>query len=134
MIVTLPTNQENPALSLSAIERYSDGSGYASLLSVRSGNYSAEYKFYFEDQSLEAFVTQLEGMDSLLTGTARLQPLYEPQYIQLACDNSGRVLVSGDLPEHDAHGQRLTFAFQTDQTVLKPLISSLRAVLALAKA
>ena len=128
MEIHLQTNSENPSLTLLGIKRFDDDSGFRALLVVLSGKFTGEYEFYFEPGPLKSFIKALEKMDSSLSGTARLQPLYEPQFIEFECASGGHVIVRGELPEHSELQQKLIFEFHTDQTVLKPFISALQAV------
>ena len=131
MDVILQTNTENPRLALLEVKRFRDDSGYSSTLSVLSGGYSATYRFSFEEYSLSEFIASLSKIQELLTGVARLKPMWEPQYIELEASTLGHILVRGELPEHSARRQKLVFEFVTDQTCLMPLISALKSMQAL---
>ena len=127
MDIELQTQATNPALALRGVRRHSDGpsAAYEATLIVRSGGFSAERAFFFDEYHLSGFIESLVEMDRAFRGTARLGHQWEDQFIELTVDASGHVLVSGSLVEHDVPGQRLDFAFRTDQTVLRPLIRDL---------
>jgi hypothetical protein len=129
MDLQLVTNQTEETLSLSSVERYSDGSGFGTLLQVRSRGFEASAPFYFEPYALRQFLNDLIAMDQSLAGSAKLKPLYEDPFIELTLTRRGSVVVRGEVFEHSEHSQHLKFEFETDQTVLKPLIEAVRACL-----
>jgi hypothetical protein len=129
MDIILQTNSDNPFLAFRAVERFQDGSGYASQMVVRSDWIAVTYKFYFEEPALRSFMVGLEQLDRTLMGQARLKPMWEQQFLQFDGVGSGRVKVSGDLIEHSEPQQRVQFAFGTDQTCLRPFILSLKEAL-----
>ena len=113
-------------LRLSEIERYSDGYGYGSLLSVRSGAFSLHgYRFSFE--GLERFLRDLQRLYKSLSGAARLQTSLEDPYIELTGEQLGHVRVHGYIITYMQHREELRFSFMADQTFLPPLISSVEA-------
>jgi hypothetical protein len=127
MNVLLRTNTSNPHLELRAVKRFKDGSGYSTLLIVRSGAFEAEKSFYFEEPVFDQFLEQLIEMNRTLSGKAILKPYYEPEYIAFEMLTGGHVLITGELFEYSAQSQHLKFGFETDQTCLSPLIADLRA-------
>lgn len=127
--IILLTNTSNPFLAFREIEVFEDRSGYSTKLSVRSGWISAEYRFIFEQPCLARFVGDLERLDKVLVGRARLKPTWEEQFIELEGQGLGVINVSGDLIDHGPWQQRVVFAFRTDQTCLRPLIVDLRQLL-----
>jgi len=126
MNIQLRTNQTDPSLSLRDVTRFEDGSGYRAILEARSRGYEVRTPFYFEVQPLTQFLDQLVMMDRTVTGSAKLKPLYEDHFIELTLTSRGRVVVRGEVYEYSEHSQHLRFEFETDQTVLKPLIEQLR--------
>jgi hypothetical protein len=124
--IVLQTKVENPSLVFRSFKRFDDGSGYSVTLRIRSGWIGADYDFYFEEHRLREFIQVLEEVDRTLAGTARLKPTYENQFIQFRGDGQGHVIVEGELTDHGGMEQRVRFAFRTDQTCLRPLISELR--------
>jgi hypothetical protein len=134
MDILLRTNQVDPLLALRGIQRFADGSGYRVVLEVRSRDYHVRTPFYFESGPLAQFVDQLVAMDHSLKGSAKLKPLYEGHFIELALTHTGRVVVSGEVFEYSEHAQHLKFEFETDQTVLRPFIEDLKQCLNVAAA
>jgi len=134
MNVILRTNQADLCLALNAVQRFGDNSGYRAMLEVRSRGYQVRAPFSFEPSPLDQFILQLENMDRNLKGTARLKPMFEDHFIELTITNTGRVIVHGEIYDYSEHPQHLAFAFETDQTVLTPLIRDLKACRALAAA
>ena len=129
MDIELVTNQPEETLRLNGIERYSDGSGFRAVLEVRSRGFEVSAPFYFEPHPLGRFLDDLIAMDRSLTGSAKLKPLYEDPFFELTVTRRGSIVVRGEVFEHSEHSQHLKFEFETDQTVLKPLIDAVRACL-----
>ncbi|HYJ46194.1 MAG TPA: hypothetical protein VEV81_06235 [Pyrinomonadaceae bacterium] len=127
MNVILRTNTSNPQLELRDVKRFKEGSGYISLLVVRSGAFQAEKFFYFEEPVFEQFLEQIIEMNRTLSGKAILKPYYEPEYIAFEMLTAGHVQVTGELFEYSAPAQHLEFGFETDQTCLSPLITDLQS-------
>lgn len=126
MDIVLATHTENPFLALQNIERYDDGSGFGCLLSVCSDWLTATYRFYFEVHPMIQFISALEELDRTLKGEAVLKPMWEEQYVRIAGDGSGHIVVSGELLDHGGNEQRVSFRFATDQTCLSRLVADLR--------
>ena len=127
MNILFRTNTSNPYLELRDVKRYKDGSGYSSYLIVRSGAFSVDKPFYFEEYVLDQFLDQLIEMNRTLSGKATLKPFYEPEYIALEMLNRGHVLVTGEFFGFDLAEQHLKFGFETDQTCLEALIADLKS-------
>ena len=134
MDIVLRTNQPDPALAMRSVTHFGDGSGYRVMLEVQSRGFQVRVPFYFEPQPLAAFLDQLRAMDATLKGSACLKPLFEDPFIELTMTNRGRVVVRGELFEYSEHSQHLKFEFETDQTVLRPLIDDLQGCVDLAAA
>lgn len=130
MDVILRTNTSNPHLELRDVKRFKDGSGYSSLIIVRSGAFRAEKSFYFEEPVFDQFLEHLIEMNRTLSGKAILKPYYEPEYIAFEMLSAGHVQVTGELFEYSAPAQHLEFGFETDQTCLSPLIFQVQKLIA----
>ena len=124
MDIQLRTNQTDETLRLGNVERYADGSGYRTVLQVRSRGFEVTVPFYFEPHPLNRFLEDLVAMDRSLSGSAKRKPLYEDALIELTLTHRGGVVVKGEMFEHSEHSQYLKFEFETDQTVLTPLIDA----------
>jgi hypothetical protein len=129
MDIQLRTNQPDPSFHLLDVTRFDDGSGYRAVLEVRSRGFEVSTPFYFEPQPLAQFLDELVAMDRALSGSAKLKPLFEDHFLELTLTRRGRIVVRGEVFEYSEHPQHLGFEFETDQTVLKPLIDELRACL-----
>jgi hypothetical protein len=126
MDIVLRTNQADPSLKLRSVTRFEDGSGYRAILEVRSRGFDVRTPFYFEAEPLAQFIDQLGAMDRSLSGSAKLKPVFEDHFIELTITPRGRIVVRGEVFEYSEHSQHLRFEFETDQTVLKPLIDELK--------
>lgn len=127
MDIVLQTNTNDPALALEDVERFADDSGFGCQLAVCSHGFSARAVFTFERDVFDAFRTAVDAMDRSLKGSARLQSLYEPGFIELTTGSAGAVFVSGEVVSSAEFSQRLHFEFRTDQTCLRPLARALDA-------
>ena len=124
--IILATNSDDPALELRGVERFTDGSGFCSEMFVRCHGFSAARPFYFSERSFRAALKAFRRMDEQLQGEARFDEDWEhDQFLQFTMRSQGHVLVSGQLVLLTEHTNRLTFAFETDQTCLAPLIRAL---------
>lgn len=130
--ISLLPHSNDPNLILREIKRFADGSGFCCQLQVHSNGFTGQQLFCFEVEPLRQFVAALDEMNCRLTGSARLQPMYEEPYVELeAHSRTGRVTVRGELVVYSAETQRLVFGFDTDQTCLAPLLRALRSCLTL---
>ena len=120
----LSTNTPGASLSFRTLKRYSDGSGYYTVLAVESDPFAASLPFSFEPHSLDVFLRELRDLNETLLGTATLKPMWEPQILRLEGDGRGHISVSGELL---FSAQQLRFAFETDQTCLARLIRDVEA-------
>lgn len=127
MDIVLQTNTDDSALALEDVQRFADESGFGCQLTVRSHGFSARALFTFERDVFEVFRSAVEAMDRSLKGSARLQPLYEPGFIELTMGPADTVFVSGEVVRAAEFSQRLHFEFRTDQTCLPPLARALDA-------
>ena len=126
--IVLATNSDERTVELREVIRFADGSGFQSEMFVRCHGFSAHQTFYFSERSFLATLKALRRMDEQLQGEARLDEIYEhDQFLQFTMLSHGHVLVSGQLVLVSEHTNRLSFAFETDQTCLAPLIRSLDA-------
>jgi hypothetical protein len=112
---------------ITSIERFSDGSGYSSHLSVGSGRFScSRHPFYFVD--LDGFAKGIAKAYERVGGKARLAHSYEKDIIEIEVLRAGQVSVSGLIVQHGPPHQELRFAFGCDQTFLPELLRSLKQV------
>ena len=112
---------------ITSIQRFSDGSGYSSHLTVGSGRFSCtRHPFYFDD--LEGFTKALAKAYERVGGKARLAHTYEKDIIEIEVLRAGQVSVGGFIVEDGPPRQELRFAFGCDQTFLPELLRSLQEV------
>jgi hypothetical protein len=130
MDVTLRTQTENPRLALRQITWTGEPAGFSAVLDLWSDDFGARKQFWFTRWGVEQFLAALRVMDSSLSGAAVLGDEHEPDHFSLKVTATGRVVVSGELFRFGACEQRLEFGFETDQTVLAPLIAELDGLLA----
>jgi|SRR6266404_3480906 len=112
---------------VSSIEKFDDGSGYTSRLSVGSGRFScAGHPFYFDD--LKGFTKAVAKAYDRVEGKARLTHNYEKDLIEIEVLKGGHVSVAGFVVQYGPPHQELRFAFGCDQTFLPELLRSLKQV------
>ena len=124
MDITLQTNSDSQRLVFRSIRR--TGQDYSCFLVVESRGFSAARSFYFDEHHLKTFLENLNMMETALEGEAILRHSYEEDRVSFEVLRNGHVVVSGSLIEHSECTQQLDFCFQTDQTVLQPLLQEFR--------
>jgi hypothetical protein len=125
MEIQLETNTSDPSLALMDVQKFDDGSGYRSLLVVRSGWISTTFAFTFQEEGARNFLRELSQLNATLAGEAVLKPNWDDHYLKFIGSGFGDVAVEGYLIDHGDQGpagQSIHFCFATDQTVLQPLI------------
>jgi hypothetical protein len=111
-------------IEISCVEKFSDGSGYASRLAVGSWPFScADYHFFFDN--LPRFIKDIAKAYERVGGKARLGHTYEKDFIEIEVNGDGHVAVSGLMIQCGPPGQELRFNFACDQTFLPELLRSL---------
>lgn len=114
-------------IEISGIEKFDDGSGYTSRLSVGSGRFScSEHPFYFDN--LEKFTSSITRAYDRVEGKARLGHNYEKDFVEVEVLRGGHVVVAGFIVQYGPPHQDLRFSFGCDQTFLPELLRSLRQV------
>lgn len=127
MDVSLQTYSADKRLEFRTI-RKTGSRDYSCLLVIESRGFQANRAFHFDDPQLEAFLDDLTVMQARLEGEAILRHSFEEDRISFKISSLGRVVVSGFLVEQSECHQELHFCFETDQTVLGPLLSEFRAL------
>jgi hypothetical protein len=114
-------------VEISNIERFPDGSGYSSRLSVGSGRFSCSgHPFYFDD--LDGFRKAVTKAYDRVAGKARLSHNYEKDFIEIEVLPGGHVSVGGFIVQYGPRHQELRFAFGCDQTFLPELLRTSKQV------
>src|ERR1051325_6896116 len=95
------TKTENPIalrvspqefIEISHIEKFKDGSGYASRLSVGSGSFACSgHPFYFDN--LKKFNSILNRAFDSVEGKARLSHTYEKDFVEMEVLKGGHVII-----------------------------------------
>ena len=117
----------NDFIEISGIEKFDDGSGYASRLNVGSGRFSCSgHPFYFDN--LKKFTANIKRAYDEVEGKARLGHAYEKDFVEVEVLNGGHVVVSGFIVQYGPMHHELRFAFECDQTFLPPLLQALNQI------
>ena len=127
--IELRTNDERQVLRLANVEKLSNGTGYRCELFVRSGGFSCDRPFYFDDSHFPDAVASLRQMNSGRVGQALIKSQWESDYLCFRNDELGHVVVTGEIIEYTDPPQSLKFAFETDQTILTTLIADFELLL-----
>ena len=86
MDINLITNDDKSVLRLSDIEKYKDGSGYGTKITVHSSGFGCTVFCDFSEDELDKFIKQLESCDKNLSGEAKLKTEYYYWYIKFQCN------------------------------------------------
>ena len=127
MDISLQTNSGDRRLEFRDV-RKSGKEDYSCLLVLESRGFSANRSFYFDDYQLVRFLEDLVVMQRDVKGEALLRHSFEEDRILFKVSTLGHVVVSGFLVEQSDSRQELHFCFETDQTVLGPLLENFRAL------
>ena len=127
MDIALQTNSGTKQLEFRDVRRVG-GEDYSCLLVLNSGGFCANRSFYFDVHNLVRFLDNLAVMATKLEGEALLRHSYEEDRISFKLSSLGHVVVSGFLAYEGECRQELHFCFETDQTVLRPLLENFRGL------
>ena len=119
--IELRTNDNSKVLRMNSIEKDAKGF-YRCELFVRSGDFSCERPFYFDESSFPDAIQSLRRMDAGMVCETQIKAQWENDYIGFASDSLGHVFVTGEIAEYSDPPQSFRFAFKTDKTILAPLI------------
>jgi len=126
--IELQTNRDATSLRMSSVEKFADGSGYRCNLAVRSGRFTYDGPFFFDDSFVGEAIVAIQSMLTGKPGEAVLKGLWEKDSICFAMNRLGHVAVRGLLLENGGHTQSLKFEFLTDQTIFNQLLQDLLAL------
>lgn len=116
--VKLHHHLANPSFRLREITRFADDGGFRSMLMVRSGGFAVERPFFFDGSALARFLDELDKLEQLRPGFARLRASDGPDLVGMELHPRGDVTLFGAIHEQARVTQSLRFAFTTDQTVV----------------
>ena len=125
--IELQTNCSNPTLWLSNVEKIGSDA-FSCQLWVHSGPFTCETSFCFDTYSLVEAIASFQHMIDGSPGEATIRYRHEPGFIRFKMNQLGHVIVNGELFDLGLPQQMLKFAFQTDQTVLAPLVRDLSSI------
>ena len=125
-VVEIKTAHNGPSLRLGDFE-FMSKDAYGCRLTVWSHGFGCDCRFWIE--SMDNALEKLEEMDRDLKGEVTLKEDFGSDFIRIAVDHLGHVHVTGKVERPGELHQALEFGFKTDQTVLKPLIGSIRGLL-----
>jgi hypothetical protein len=127
MDITLQTNSDD-TLEMRGIELLEDNSAYQMRLVVSSNGFAGNISLFIEPQQYNEFIDELDTMNTTLSGSATMKPLWEDDYIKIECNTKGQLTVSCELFEHSDLDKYLKLSFMTDQTCLTPFIKDLKSI------
>ena len=110
-------NKAQQFIEISDVEKFSDGSGYTSWLTVSSDPFfCSEHRFDFNN--LDEFAAGVANAYERLGGKVRLAHIYENDFVEIEVLQNGHVKTSGLIVKYEPDHQELRFAFRCDQTFL----------------
>ena len=114
-------------MEISGIEKFDEGSGYRSRLSVSTGRFAcSDHPFYFDN--LKGFAKNLTHAYDKVEGKVRLGHIYEKDFVEISVLSNGHVTVAGFIVQHGPPHQEMRFAFECDQTYLPEMLAALKQV------
>ncbi len=116
--VQIQNHLANPSFRLRDITRFAEDGGFRAMLAVKSGGFTVDRPFFFDGSALARFLDELDKLDKLQPGFARLRASDGPDLVGLELHPRGDVTVFGAVHEQARVTQSLRFAFTTDQTVV----------------
>ena len=128
------SDRERIAVTVRGYERavsgeYHDDNWLAVVVEVNAGAFSAKYDAAFLTEDFVRFRAQLGVLYATLNGEARFTPLEEQLAIRVSGNGRGGLTVGGEAADRPGSGNKLAFAFSTDQTRLPPVLRDLDAIL-----
>jgi len=126
MEIVLQTNDNGQRLELRDIWR--DDTIYECRIFISLDGFTVDRKFFFEWIFLLDFLKNLEHMNKELSGEAILKCEYEEEFIKVSCISQGHIRVAGLIVDQSWLRQEFRFEFETDQTMLGPLIRDIELV------
>lgn len=127
--IELQTNDDTIVLRMTNIKKCDDGSGYRCDLFIRSGDFSCQRPFHFDDSSFPDAIEALRFKNTGAAGEAIMKGQWESDFVHFKSNELGHVFVTGELFEYSDLTQSMRFGFRTDQTVLGPLIRDFEVLL-----
>lgn len=124
--IALSTNSPTGALELRQAQPMPDGTGYATLLVVRSGAFAAAIPFFVGTDEWERFVRALPGIAASDAAAARLPSRAGDDFVAIGGGGDGFIVVSGTL--HELDEQQLRFRFTAPAGGLPQFIAAARAL------
>ncbi len=128
MKIFIETGHPDYLLSLNDIKDVGNDT-YECTLNIRSKWITCERQFFFDVFHIKQFLENLEIMNNHFKGDAILKEQFEEQKIILKCNSLGKVTVSSSLVEHSDSDQSAEISFETDQTIISPLINQFSKLL-----
>jgi hypothetical protein len=95
---------------------------------IRVRGFSGAISAYFEPQDFREFEAGVHALYATLNGQAQLHPVEQQLLLTLDGNGRGGVNVSGEAWSQAGDGNKLTFAFELDQTFLPAILGQLRTL------
>lgn len=123
-IVELNTNDDRLILKLSNFELL--GNSFKCCVFISSRGFGYNGSVYFDNA--EKFLSDLDVMNSTMSGTAELKEDYKDHFLKFEVNDLGHVIVSACFVEYSEHSQNLAIEFKTDQTCLSSFLEELKLI------
>jgi hypothetical protein len=105
-----------------------DGNWLASEVTIAVGGFRAAYRADLRAEELQAFRDQIDALLQSVEGAASFSTMEGQIAVSVSGDVRGQVSVKGEARDTPGSDNLLQFAFELDQTYLKPIGLSLDAI------
>lgn len=125
-IVELKTNDERKELILKFKNLY--GINYHLSVQIASGDFKGVSRMELLRNDIEKIILELTSLINNRESVVKINDYESDSFLSLLTDSLGQVEVSGQVGG-SYEDQYMKFKFQTDQTVIDPLIKDLESIL-----
>jgi len=105
-----------------------DANWLISDIEIIAGPFSGKYRASLATHDFSRFQTGLAGILRTFNGKAVFSTYEESLHLEVEITSRGTVTVSGEVRTHGMPKAKLSFAFETDQTLLSETLQSVSSV------
>lgn len=109
---------------------YPDADWIVCEVEITAGGFRGEFRADLRSEEFHAFLEEVEGLSTMLEGTAAFSAMEGQIEFSLTGDANGRIGVEGEALDEAGTGNRLHFAFEIDQKDLPAISGALESLLA----
>ena len=97
---------------------------------IAAGGFRGQFRADLRSEEFQAFLEEVEGLSTMLEGTAAFSAMEGQMEVSLAGSANGQIGVEGEEVDDAGTGNRLHFAFEIDQTQLPDITRAVASLLA----